>query len=219
MLCSSSSSRESTLTAAEDETPGSASLVGRLLLFAQQPIASDARAGCSLRRAVELGVNHIDTAGFYGRGAVRANELIRTALTPYRDDLVIATKVGPLRGPNGVPSEQATPDQLRGPVEADLRSLGLDRLELAYLRVGGMGESIAERFAVVAELRAEGLLRHLGVSDVDAAQFAEAQAIAPVAAVQNRHTGDTALGRLSLVGWGFSGEMIVCPEKLRGGHP
>ncbi|MGP3989832.1 oxidoreductase [Streptomyces sp. 3N207] len=150
-----------------------------------------------LRRAVELGVNHIDTAGFYGRGAVRANELIRTALTPYRDDLVIATKVGPLLGPNGVPSEQATPDQLRGLVEADLRSLGLDRLDLVYLRVGGVtgpgGESIAERFEVLAELRAEGLIRHLGVSNVDAAQFAEARAIAPVMAVQNQHTGDMAL--------------------------
>lgn len=150
-----------------------------------------------LRRAVELGVNHIDTAGFYGRGAVWANESIRTALTPYRDDLVIATKVGPLRGPDGVPSEQATPDQLRGLVEADLRSLGLDRLDLVYLRVGGMtgpgGESIAERFAVLAELRAEGLIRHLGVSNVDAAQFAEARAIAPVTAVQNRHTGDMGL--------------------------
>ncbi|MET8054648.1 aldo/keto reductase [Streptosporangium sp. NPDC005286] len=142
-------------------------------------------------------MNHIDTAGFYGRGAVRANELIRTALTPYRDDLVIATKVGPLPGPNGVPNEQATPDQLRGLVEADLRSLGLDRLDLVYLRVGGMtgpgGESIAERFAVLAELRAEGLIRHLGVSNVDAAQLAEARAIAPVAAVQNRHTGDMGL--------------------------
>ncbi|MBL1099816.1 oxidoreductase [Streptomyces coffeae] len=150
-----------------------------------------------LRRAMELGVNHIDTAGFYGRGAVRANELIRTALAPYCDDLVIATKVGPLPGPNGVPSEQATPDQLRGLVEADLRSLALARLDLVYLRVGGMtgpgGESIAERFAVLAELRAEGLIRHLGVSNVDAAQFAEARAIAPVAAVQNRHTGDTEL--------------------------
>ncbi|WP_432093310.1 oxidoreductase [Streptomyces sp. bgisy100] len=150
-----------------------------------------------LRRAVELGVNHIDTAGFYGRGAVRANELIRTALAPYRDDLMIATKVGPLRGPNGVPSEQATPDQLRGLVEAELRSLALDRLDLVYLRVGGMtgpgGESIAERFAVLAGLRAEGLIRHLGVSNVDTAQFAEARAIAPVAAVQNRHTGDPGL--------------------------
>jgi aryl-alcohol dehydrogenase-like predicted oxidoreductase len=150
-----------------------------------------------LRRAVELGVNHIDTAGFYGRGAVRANELIRTALTPYRDGLVIATKVGPLPGPNGVPRGQATPDRLRGLVEADLRSLGLDQLDLVYLRVGGMtgpgGESIAERFAVLAELQAEGLIRHLGVSNVDAAQFAEARAIAPVTAVQNRHTGDMGL--------------------------
>ncbi len=150
-----------------------------------------------LRRAVELGVNHIDTAGFYGRGAVRANELIRTALAPYRDGLVIATKVGPLPGPDGVPTGQATPDQLRGLVEADLRSLGLDRLDLVYLRVGGMtgpgGESIAERFAVLAELREQGLIRHLGVGNVDAAQFAEALAIAPVTAVQTRHTGDPGL--------------------------
>lgn len=150
-----------------------------------------------LRRSVELGVNHIDTAGFYRRGAVRANELIRRALSPYREDLVIATKVGPLPTPDGVPSGQATPDQLRGLVEADLRSLGLDRLDLVYLRVGGMtgpgGESIAERFAVLAELRAEGLIRHLGVSNVDAVQFAEAREIAPVAAVQNRYTSDMGL--------------------------
>ncbi|WP_327129423.1 oxidoreductase [Streptomyces sp. NBC_01727] len=150
-----------------------------------------------LRRSVELGVNHIDTAGFYRRGAVRANELIRRALSPYRDDLVIATKVGPLPTPDGVPSGQATPDQLRCLVEADLRSLGLDRLDLVYLRVGGMtgpgGESIAERFAVLAELHAEGLIRHLGVSNVDAVQFAEARGIAPVAAVQNRYTSGMGL--------------------------
>ncbi|MET4926369.1 oxidoreductase [Streptomyces sp. PSRA5] len=150
-----------------------------------------------LRRAVELGVNHIDTAGFYGGGAVRANEQIRTALTPYPAGLVIATKVGPLPGPNGRPSGQATPDQLRGLVEADLRALGLDRLDLVYLRVGGMtgpgGESIAERFAELARLRAEGLIRHLGVSNVDAAQFAEAREIAPVTAVQNRYADDMGL--------------------------
>ncbi|MFJ1733510.1 oxidoreductase [Streptomyces sp. NPDC088254] len=160
--------------------------------------ARDPETGIAvLRRAVELGVNHIDTAGFYGRDAVWANELIRTALAPYHDDLVIATKVGPLPGPNGVPSGQATPDQLRGLVEADLRSLGLNRLDLVYLRVGGMtgpgDESIAERFAVLAELRAEGLIRNLGVSNVDAAQLAEARTIAPVAAVQNRHSGDSVL--------------------------
>ncbi|MFF3495424.1 oxidoreductase [Streptomyces sp. NPDC002795] len=160
--------------------------------------ARDPETGIAvLRRAVELGVNHIDTAGFYGRDAVWANELIRTALAPYRDDLVIATKVGPLPGPNGVPSGQATADQLRGLVEADLRSLGLDRLDLVYLRVGGVtgpgDESIAERFAVLADLRAQGLIRHLGVSNVDRAQLAEARAIAPVAAVQNQHSGDSAL--------------------------
>ncbi|WP_327676238.1 aldo/keto reductase [Kitasatospora sp. NBC_00458] len=152
----------------------------------------DPRTGVAvLRRAVELGVNHIDTAGFYNRGAVRADELIRTALTPYRDDLVIATKVGPLPGPDGVPTGQAGPGQLRGLVEAELRALGLDRLDLVYLRVGGLtgpgGESIAERFAVLAELRGQGLIRHLGVSNVDAAQLDEARAVAPVAAVQNSH--------------------------------
>ncbi|AWL39784.1 MULTISPECIES: oxidoreductase [Streptomyces] len=150
-----------------------------------------------LRRAVELGVNHIDTAGFYGRGGVWANEQIRTALAPYPEDLVIATKVGPLLGADGMPSEQATPDRLRGLVEADLRALGLDRLDLAYLRVGGMtgpgGESIAERFEVLAGLREEGLIRHLGVSNVDAGQFAEARSIAPVAAVQNQHADDMAM--------------------------
>lgn len=150
-----------------------------------------------LRRAVELGVNHIDTAGFYGRGGVWANEQIRTALAPYPEDLVIATKVGPLLGADGMPSEQATPDRLRALVEADLRALGLDRLDLVYLRVGGMtgpgGESIAERFEVLAGLREEGLIRHLGVSNVDAGQFAEARSVAPVAAVQNQHADDMAM--------------------------
>ena len=96
-----------------------------------------------------------------------------------------------------MPSGQATPDQLRGLVEADLRSLGLDRLDLVYLRVGGMtgpgGESIAERFAVLAELREEGLIRHLGVSNVDAAQFAEAQAIAPSRRCRTVHADDPGL--------------------------
>ncbi|GAA2977121.1 aryl-alcohol dehydrogenase-like predicted oxidoreductase [Streptomyces sp. KhCrAH-43] len=150
-----------------------------------------------LRRAVELGVNHIDTAAFYARGGVRSNELIREALAPYPDDLVIATKVGPLPGPDGVPSGQATPDQLRGLVEADLRSLGVDRLDVVNLRVGGMsgpgGESVAERFAVLAGLQQEGLIRHLGVSNIDAAQLAEARSVAPVVCVQNPYADDLAL--------------------------
>jgi len=154
-----------------------------------------------LRRAVELGVNHIDTASFYRRGDVVANELIRRALAPYPDGLVIATKVGPMRGPDGTPFGQATPGQLRGLVEDNLRELGVDHLDLVYLRVGGQnppgGELIADRFAALAALRDEGLIRHLGVSNVDAAQLAEARAIAPVAAVQNAYhvqaTADAAL--------------------------
>ncbi len=150
-----------------------------------------------LRRAVELGVNHIDTAGFYGRGQVLANEQIRSALAPYRADLVIATKVGPLFGPDLPRGSQATPEQLRGLVEQELQALGLDRLDLVYLRVGGVtgpgGESIAERYQALAELRAEGLIRHLGVSNVDAAQLAEARAVAPVAAVQNPYDADDAV--------------------------
>jgi pyridoxine 4-dehydrogenase len=142
-----------------------------------------------LRRAVELGVNHLDTASFYRRGDVVANQLVRRALAPYPDGLVIATKVGPMLGPDGTPTRQATAGQLRGLVEDNLRELDLDHLDLVYLRVGARnppgGEPIAERFAALAELREEGLIRHLGVSNVDAAQLAEARAIAPVAAVQN----------------------------------
>jgi aryl-alcohol dehydrogenase-like predicted oxidoreductase len=154
-----------------------------------------------LRRAVELGVNHLDTASFYRRGDVVANQLLRRALAPYPDGLVIATKVGPMLGPDGTPTRQATAGQLRGLVEDNLRELDLDHLDLVYLRVGARnppgGEPIAERFAALAELREEGLIRHLGVSNVDAAQLAEARAIAPVAAVQNAFhvhaTADAAL--------------------------
>ncbi|GLF96562.1 aldo/keto reductase [Streptomyces yaizuensis] len=142
-----------------------------------------------LRRAVELGVNHIDTAGFYadGSGTVRANDLIREALHPYRPGLVVATKVGPLFGAGGV--TEAGPGELRGLVESDRDSLGVDRLDLVYLRVGGPAGtgpgSVAARFEALAALREEGLIRHLGLSNVTAAQLAEARAIAPVAAVQN----------------------------------
>lgn len=142
-----------------------------------------------LQRAIALGVDHIDTADFYrsGDGTVRANALIREALHPYPPGLVIATKVGPRFGPRG-PSPARAAD-LRALVEANLVSLGLDRLDLVYLRIGRMapprGESIAERFEALAALQAEGLIRHLGLSNVDAAHLAEARAIAPVAAVQN----------------------------------
>jgi aryl-alcohol dehydrogenase-like predicted oxidoreductase len=142
-----------------------------------------------LRRAVELGVNHIDTADFYRSqdGSVRANTLIREALAPYPGNLVIATKVGPIPGPSGL--SQGTSADLRPQVEANLQSLGLDSLDLVYLRIGTTapphGESLAERFETLAALRDEGLIRHLGVSNIDARHLAEARTIAPVAAVQN----------------------------------
>lgn len=171
---------------------------GAMRLPSQQGMfgaARDPEAGRAvLRRAVELGVNHIDTADFYvsGDGSVRANTLIREALHPYPSDLVIATKVGPLFGPDGF--RPGTGADLRGLVESNLENLGLERLDLVYLRIGAMepphGESLADRFEALAALREEGLIRHLGISNVDTDHLTEALAIAPVAAVQNEfHAG------------------------------
>lgn len=139
-----------------------------------------------LRRAVEAGVNHIDTAAFYFSSRRSANELINTALSPYPDDLVIATKVGPRRDFSGDWLPQATPAQLRGEVAENLRQLGRDSLDLVNLRLSGM-DSIAEHFAVLAELRDAGLIRHLGVSNARPEHVAQARAIAPVVCVQNSY--------------------------------
>jgi pyridoxine 4-dehydrogenase len=154
-----------------------------------------------LRRAIELGADHIDTAAFYqrGDGTVRANALIRDALFPYAPGLVIATKVGPVFGPRG--HGQLPPSGLRAAVEDNLETLGVDHLDLVYLRIGGMevphGESVAARFEALAALREEGLIRHLGLSNVDLAQLEEARAIDSVVAVQNNfhvsNRDDTAL--------------------------
>ncbi|MDH6553377.1 oxidoreductase [Streptomyces sp. SAI-041] len=138
-----------------------------------------------LHRARELGVNHIDTAAFYFSSLRSANELINSALSPYPDDLVIVTKVGPYRDYAGEWATSARPDQLRGHVEENLRQLGRDHLDVVNLRRMRQ-ESIAEHFGALAELREEGLIRHLGVSDVEPRHLAEAQAIAPVVCVQNR---------------------------------
>jgi aryl-alcohol dehydrogenase-like predicted oxidoreductase len=146
------------------------------------------RAITVLHRAVELGVNHIDTAAFYFSSLRSANELINTALAPYPDDLVIVTKVGPGRDPSGQWLPAARPDQLRGQVEENLRQLGRDHLDVVnWRRQEGM-ESVAEHFGALAELRDAGLIRHLGVSGVTQAQLSEAQAIAPVVCVQNRYS-------------------------------
>ncbi|OIJ93989.1 aldo/keto reductase [Streptomyces monashensis] len=142
-----------------------------------------------LRRAVELGVNHIDTAAFYFSATRSANELINTALAPYADDLVIATKVGPFRDYYGEWGTSARPDQLRGHVEENLRQLGRDHLDLVYLRRMRQ-ESVAEHFGALAELRTAGLVRHLGISGVEPRHLTEALEIAPVVSVQNRYALD-----------------------------
>jgi aryl-alcohol dehydrogenase-like predicted oxidoreductase len=108
-----------------------------------------------LRRAVELGVNHIDTASFYRRGNVVANELIRRALAPYPDGLVIATKVGPLLGPDGAPRQQATGGQLRGLVEDNLRELGGGRRPIDATR---LEDTAARHGATVQQIALAALL-------------------------------------------------------------
>ncbi|MEV0980083.1 aldo/keto reductase [Streptomyces sp. NPDC049915] len=144
------------------------------------------RSMAVLRKAVELGVDHIDTAAFYFSSLRSANELINSALSPYPDDLVIAVKVGPFRTHTGEWGTSARPDELRGHVEENLRQLGRDHLDLVYLRRMRQ-ESISEHFGALAELREAGLIRHLGISNVGARHLAEARAIAPVVSVQNRY--------------------------------
>ncbi|MEU4379905.1 aldo/keto reductase [Micromonospora echinofusca] len=143
-----------------------------------------------LRRAVELGVNHIDTAAFYFSPLRSANEIINTALSPYVDDLVITTKVGPGRDPSGGWLPLARPDELRGQVEENLRQLGRDHLDVVNLRQHGL-ESVAEHFGALADLREAGLIRHLGLSNIRPQHLAQAQAIAPVVCVQNPYGVDT----------------------------
>lgn len=151
------------------------------------PPKDRAAAVAVLRAAVELGINHIDTADFYGPQVT--NEIIREALSPYPDDLHIVTKVGARRDKRGGWPHARTPAELQSQVHDNLRSLGLDALDVVNLRVGGFDApepgSIAAQFEALAQLREEGLIRHLGLSTVNAEQLAEAQAIAPVVCVQN----------------------------------
>lgn len=140
-----------------------------------------------LRTAIDLGVTHIDTSDFYGPTTV--NELIKEALHPYPADLRIVTKVGARRGADASWSASLSPDDLTRAVHENLTHLGLDVLDVVNLRVGAgrdpSDESLAEPFTALAELRRQGLIRHLGVSNVSAAQLGEAQSIAPVVTVQN----------------------------------
>jgi len=139
-----------------------------------------------LRAAVDLGVTHIDTADFYGPTSV--NDLIRAALHPYPDDLRIVTKVGARRTADGGFVHARTAAELATQVHENLDHLGLDVLDVVYLRlsVEATGEDpVAEEFGALAALRERGLVRHLGISGASARQLTEAQAVAPVVAVQN----------------------------------
>jgi pyridoxine 4-dehydrogenase len=151
------------------------------------PPKDRAAAVAVLREAVELGINHIDTADFYGPHVT--NQVIREALAPYGDGLHIVTKVGARRDERGGWPHARRPEELRAQVHENLRNLGLEALDVVNLRVGGVEAaepgSIAEPFGALADLQREGLIRHLGLSTVNAEQLAEAQAIAPVVCVQN----------------------------------
>jgi pyridoxine 4-dehydrogenase len=140
-----------------------------------------------LREAVAAGVNHIDTSDFYGPHVT--NQIIKQALHPYPDDLVIVTKLGARRGNDKSWLHALSRQELIDGVHDNLRNLGVDTLDVVNLRVGGVSapseESIAEPFTVLVELKRQGLIRHLGVSNVSPKQFAEARAISEIVCVQN----------------------------------
>ncbi|MFC5525138.1 aldo/keto reductase family oxidoreductase [Rhodanobacter ginsengisoli] len=153
------------------------------------PPRDHAAALAVLREAVAAGVNHIDTSDFYGPHVT--NRLIREALHPYADELVIVTKVGARRGEDASWHPAQSPAELVRAVHDNLRNLGLDVLDVVNLRIMGDVHAPAEgsiepQFSALAELQQQGLIRHLGLSNVTPSQVAEAQRIAPVVCVQNQ---------------------------------
>jgi len=143
-----------------------------------------------LREAVAAGVNHIDTSDFYGPHVT--NQIIRRALHPYPAGMVIVTKLGARRPPDRSWQPAISPKELTAGVQENLRNLGLDALDIVNFRVLGSGHgpaegTIAEQVTVLADLRRKGLIRHIGLSNVTAAQVAEAQAITDVVCVQNNY--------------------------------
>ncbi|MCW5135518.1 MULTISPECIES: aldo/keto reductase family oxidoreductase [Burkholderia] len=153
-----------------------------------------------LREAVESGVDHLDTSDFYGPHVT--NRLIRDALHPYRDDLVIVTKIGARRGDDASWLPAFAPNELERAVHDNLRNLGLDVLDVVNLRImfdthGPAEGSIEAPLATLAELQRRGLVRHIGLSNVTPAQVAEGRRICDIVCVQNHyniaHRGDDAL--------------------------
>ncbi|PTQ61103.1 aryl-alcohol dehydrogenase-like predicted oxidoreductase [Sphingomonas aurantiaca] len=153
-----------------------------------------------LRAAIAAGVNHIDTSDFYGPHVT--NRLIREALSPYPDDLLIVTKIGARRGEDASWLPAFEPDELARAVEDNLANLGLETLDVVNLRlmfdVHGPAEgSLAAPLKAIADLQRQGLVRHIGLSNITLAQFEEARDIAEIVGVQNQynlaHRGDDAL--------------------------
>ncbi len=143
-----------------------------------------------LRAAVAAGVNHIDTSDYYGPHIT--NQIIRQALHPYPAGLVIVTKLGGRRPQDTSWQPATSPDELTSAVHDNLRNLGLDALDIANYRVMGSGHgpeeaSIAEQVGTLADLQRKGLIRHIGVSNVTAAQVAQAQTITDIVCVQNQY--------------------------------
>jgi pyridoxine 4-dehydrogenase len=140
-----------------------------------------------LREAIAQGVNHIDTSDFYGPHVT--NQIIRQALHPYPDDLVIVTKIGARRGEDKSWMPALSPKEITDGVHDNLRNLALGTLDVVNLRVGGIAGpsegSIEAPLTALAELQRQGLIRHLGLSNVSPQQFAEAQKIAPIVCIQN----------------------------------
>ncbi|GKT16817.1 aldo/keto reductase family oxidoreductase [Acidovorax sp. SUPP2522] len=164
------------------------------------PPKDRAAAVAVLRAAVESGVNHIDTSDFYGPHIT--NQIIREALAPYPDDLVIVTKIGAVRDGQGAWLPALSPDALRQAVHDNLRHIGLDVLEVVNLRAmfsthGPAEGSIEAPLSALAELQRQGLVRHIGLSNVTPAQVAEGRRLCAIACVQNHynlvHRDDDAL--------------------------
>jgi pyridoxine 4-dehydrogenase len=140
-----------------------------------------------LREALESGVNHIDTSDYYGPHVT--NQIIKQALHPYPDGLVIVTKLGARRGSDKSWIHALSRQELIDGVHDNLRNLGLDHIDVVNLRVGGMAEpsegSIEEPLTVLGELKRQGLVRHIGLSNITPRQLSEAQTMTEIVCVQN----------------------------------
>ena len=149
------------------------------------PPADPDEARAVLREALALGVDHIDTSDFYGPFVT--NALIREALFPYAANLVLVTKIGAWRDDKGGWILDRSADFLRQSVEDNLKRLGLDQMAIVNLRMGGPADDIVAPMQVMRQMQDEGMIAHIGVSTVDAAQLAVARDIAPIVCVQNHY--------------------------------